>query len=72
NALLQEKGHETIGAGNALAVQNFFENIVMLLFVGAYSAAAANGVAINTIILSFGLVLLVAISVLAWFRLRKI
>ena len=72
NALLQEKGHETIGAGNALAVQNFVENIVMLLFVGAYSAAAAAGVAITTIILSFGFVLLVAISVLTWFRVRRV
>ena len=26
NALLQERGHETVGAGNAVAVQNFFEN----------------------------------------------
>ena len=24
NALLQERGHETVGAGNAVAVQNFF------------------------------------------------
>ena len=71
NALLQEKGHETIGAGNALAVQNFFENIVMLLFVGAYSAAAAAGVAITTTILGFGLVLLVSIGTLALFRLRR-
>ncbi|HEY0665700.1 MAG TPA: lysophospholipid transporter LplT, partial [Gallionella sp.] len=31
NALLQQRGHETIGAGNALAVQNFAENIAMLL-----------------------------------------
>lgn len=71
NALLQEKGHESIGAGNALAVQNFFENIVMLLFVGAYSAAAAAGVAITTTILGFGLVLLVSIGTLALFRLRR-
>lgn len=71
NALLQERGHETIGAGNALAVQNFVENIVMLLFVGVYSAAAANGISITASILGFGFVLLVAIGVLAWFRLRR-
>ena len=40
NALLQERGHETIGAGNALAVQNFAENIAMLVFVGGYGWAA--------------------------------
>ncbi|MEQ1838551.1 MAG: lysophospholipid transporter LplT [Candidatus Nitrotoga sp.] len=71
NALLQERGHETIGAGNALAVQNFIENLAMLCFVGGYSFAAAMGVAINTIITGFGLILLMAISVLAVFRMRQ-
>jgi len=71
NALLQERGHETIGAGNALAVQNFAENLAMLCFVGGYSFAASMGVAINTIIIGFGLILWVAISVLAVFRVRR-
>jgi LPLT family lysophospholipid transporter-like MFS transporter len=70
NALLQERGHETIGAGNALAVQNFAENIAMLSFVGAYSWAAAAGVPIATIVVGFGLVLLAIIGGLAVFRLR--
>jgi len=71
NALLQEKGHETIGAGNALAVQNFAENIAMLLFVGGYSAAASAGVPIAMTVVGFGLVLLVAIGVLAGLRLKQ-
>jgi len=71
NALLQEKGHETIGAGNALAVQNFAENIAMLLFVGAYSAAASAGVPIAMTVVGFGLVLLMVIGALAGFRLRQ-
>ena len=37
NALLQARGHETIGAGNALAVQNFAENIAMLVFAVSYT-----------------------------------
>jgi LPLT family lysophospholipid transporter-like MFS transporter len=69
NALLQERGHETIGAGNALAVQNFVENIIMLLFVGAYSVA--TGVPITTIILGFGLILLGTMTVLAGLRLQN-
>lgn len=72
NALLQEKGHETIGAGNALAVQNFAENIAMLLFVGGYSAAAAAGVPITMTVIGFGLILLVVISALAVFRVRRL
>lgn len=71
NALLQERGHETIGAGNALAVQNFAENISMLLFVGGYSWAAATGVPAATSMLGFGLLLIVSIGALALARLRR-
>jgi len=70
NALLQERGHETIGAGNALAVQNFAENIAMLVFIGSYSAATAAGVTITTSVIGFGVILLMVIGVLAMFRLR--
>ncbi|MDO8312989.1 MAG: lysophospholipid transporter LplT [Sideroxyarcus sp.] len=71
NALLQERGHKTIGAGNALAVQNFSENICMLAFVGVYSWAAAAGVPITTTLVGFGLVLLMLIGALAVFRVRR-
>jgi MFS transporter, LPLT family, lysophospholipid transporter len=72
NALLQERGHETIGAGNALAVQNFAENIAMLLFVGGYSWTAAAGIPIAMTIIGFGLILLMAISMLAILRLKQV
>jgi LPLT family lysophospholipid transporter-like MFS transporter len=72
NALLQDKGHATIGAGNALAVQNFAENIAMLLFVGGYSAAAAAGVPIATTVTGFGLILLVVIGLLAASRYKGV
>ncbi len=65
NALLQERGHESIGAGNALAVQNFVENISMLVFVGGYSWAAAAGVPVAKSIEGFSLVLIVVIGWLA-------
>ncbi len=71
NALLQERGHETIGAGNALAVQNFIENLAMLCFVGGYSFATSMGVSISTSVTGFGLILLVAIGVLTIFRMRQ-
>jgi LPLT family lysophospholipid transporter-like MFS transporter len=71
NALLQERGHETIGAGNALAVQNFAENLAMLLFVGGYSGAAAAGVPVATTVMGFGLVMLLLIGALATLRLKR-
>jgi LPLT family lysophospholipid transporter-like MFS transporter len=71
NALLQERGHETIGAGNALAVQNFVENIAMLLFVGGYSLASSAGVPVTTTIFVFGLLLIIFMCALAIFRLKR-
>jgi LPLT family lysophospholipid transporter-like MFS transporter len=70
NALLQERGHQSIGAGNALAVQNFAENIAMLVFVGGYSLTAQAGVSITLTIAGFGLVLLLVIGSLAGMRLK--
>jgi len=71
NALLQERGHESIGAGHALAVQNFAENIAMLLFVGGYSMATAAGVSVATTLAGFGLALLFFIGALAMFRQKQ-
>jgi LPLT family lysophospholipid transporter-like MFS transporter len=68
NALLQQRGHATIGAGNALAVQNFAENSSMLVFVAVYGAAMASGLAVTTASVGFGLLLLLCIGALALFR----
>jgi len=43
NAALQEIGHATIGSGRAVAIQNFLENVAMLITVGLYTLAAARG-----------------------------
>lgn len=71
NALLQTHGHETVGAGNAVAVQNFFENCTMLLLVGLYILMQKNNMPVVQAATLFGAVVLVAISLLAFFRLRK-
>lgn len=71
NALLQERGHETAGAGQALAVQNFFENLAMLLFVGLYSMAAGAGLPVNLSAAAFGLLILACMLALAAGRRSK-
>ncbi len=43
NALLQERGKKSVGAGNAIAVQNLGENSAMLLMLGLYSLAVLVG-----------------------------
>jgi hypothetical protein len=60
-----------VGAGSALAVQNFSENLVMLVFVGAYSAVSAAGVAVVPTIVGFGLVLLLAVGAISAARLAR-
>ena len=71
NALLQERGHETVGAGNAVAVQNFFENFCMMTLIGLYIALEKNHVPIIYITFIFGSFILVAISLLACQRLYQ-
>jgi MFS family permease len=55
NALLQHRGHVLMGAGHSIAVQNFNENIGILVMVGLYAVMVRLGLSINTVILLFGL-----------------
>lgn len=57
NSLLQYRGHQLIGAGNSLAVQNFFENIFMLIAVGLFNLAIIYGVQLDLFLLTSGVVL---------------
>lgn len=54
NSLLQHRGHTLLGAGHSIAVQNFNENIGILLMLGAYTWMVGNNFAINHIIIIFG------------------
>src|SRR6266705_2343558 len=54
NALLQHRGYVLLSAGHSIAVQNFNENISILLMLAIYSAMIKADVHINTIIVAFG------------------
>ncbi len=69
NALLQERGHQSVGAGHALAVQNLWENLVMLLFVGAYSLLV--GLPVAQVVMGFGSVVLLGMVALALVRFKR-
>lgn len=71
NALLQERGHETAGAGNAVAVQNFFENISMMALVGLYILMQKINLPVTTIAFIFGGLVFCAIAMLALGRLHQ-
>ena len=54
NALLQHRGHVLMGAGHSIAVQNFNENIGILVMVGLYTLMVHLGLSIDTAIVMFG------------------
>jgi MFS family permease len=55
NALLQHRGHVLMGAGHSIAVQNFNENIGILIMVGLYALLMRTGASANVAIILFGL-----------------
>ncbi len=57
NALLQHRGHNLMGAGRSIAVQNFNEQACILVLGGAYSLSAGLGLPTFAAITAFGLVI---------------
>ena len=55
NALLQHRGHILMGAGHSIAVQNFNENLAILVMTGLYAVLIWADCSIYTVIVSFGL-----------------
>ncbi|EOE9787456.1 lysophospholipid transporter LplT [Salmonella enterica subsp. enterica serovar Kentucky] len=70
NALLQKRGKKSVGAGNAIAVQNLGENSAMLLMLGLYSLAVLVGVPAVAIGIGFGVLFALAIAAL-WIWQRR-
>ena len=54
NALLQHRGHILMGAGHSIAVQNFNENLSILVMTGLYAFLIRSGFSINTVVVAFG------------------
>ena len=55
NALLQHRGHILMGAGHSIAVQNFNENLSILIMTGLYYLMISNDVSIYVVVTLFGL-----------------
>lgn len=69
NALLQERGHHSVGAGHAVAVQNFSENLLMFLLASLYGFTDKIFNPIQTAA-GFGALLLIAMLCLFLLRPR--
>lgn len=55
NALLQHRGHVLMSAGHSISVQNFNENISILVMIGLYALMVKCDLHVNIIIIVFGL-----------------
>jgi MFS family permease len=56
NALLQHRGHNLMGAGRSIAVQNFNEQACILALGGLYALSSAFGLSAFTAIICFGVI----------------
>ena len=68
NALLQHRGHNLMGAGRSIAVQNFNENLSILSMLALYSLLLWLRVSIYAVIVLFGLFVAGSMTlVLLWY-----
>ncbi len=68
NALLQHRGHVLMSAGHSIAVQNFNENLNILLMLGLYALLLRLQFGVNLVIVIFGA--FVALTMIAVIRLH--
>jgi len=71
NALLQERGQQTVGTGSAIAVQNLGENSVMLAMLVLYSVAIWLGATAVVTGVAFGILFALAITCLWLWQLKR-
>ena len=66
NALLQHRGHVLMGAGHSIAVQNFNENIGILVMVGLYALMVRSGLSVSSAIILFGVSVTGSMLLVMW------
>jgi len=64
NALLQHRGHLLMGAGHSIALQNFNENLSILLMLGLYALMIKVELSASAIVVVFGLIVAGSMAVL--------
>ena len=67
NALLQHRGHVLMSAGHSIAVQNFNENISVLMMLAMYSLLIWFDVPVPYVIIGFGF----AVSAIMWLVIKR-
>jgi ABC-type multidrug transport system fused ATPase/permease subunit len=67
NALLQHRGHVLMSAGHSIAVQNFSENLSILMMLGLYAVLVKLNLSISIVIVLFG----AFVSGIMWLVMRR-
>ena len=67
NALLQHRGHVLMSVGHSIAVQNFNENISVLLMLAMYAVLIWLDIPVPYVIIGFGL----TVSGLMWLVIKR-
>ena len=62
NALLQHRGHVLLSAGHSIAVQNFNENLSVLVMLCVYSLLISFHLPVQVVILVFGIFVILTMS----------
>jgi len=65
NAALQEIGQQSIGSGSAVALQNFFQNVAMLLAVGSYTYSVTLNISPVNAMLTLGVLVFTATFIIS-------
>jgi len=69
NAMLQHRGHVLMGAGHSIAVQNFNENLAILVMTGLYAILLRYDLPVHQVIMLFGLFVAgTMVAIWAWHR----
>jgi len=71
NAVLQHRGHVLLSAGHSIAVQNFNENISILVMLALYSGMVAIDMPVHSIVVVFGLFVSVTMMAVIQFHRRN-
>src|SRR5215470_10537187 len=66
HALLQHRGHVLMGAGHSIAVQNFNENVGVLVMLTFYALLVYSGLSTNAVIVIFGLFVAGVMLLVTW------
>jgi hypothetical protein len=67
NALLQHRGHVLMSAGHSIAVQNFNENISVLIMLLIYALLIWLDIPVQFVIIGFG----ITVSLLMWLVIKR-